>query len=504
MKIFSAEQTRRWDEYSIREAAIRPIDLMERAARACTTWLETHSFSQTTPACCVFCGKGNNGGDGLAIARQLIERGIPATVFILEFGFKGTPDFQENLKRLHQVSSDIHYIQDATHFHSLKKGMLVIDALFGSGLSRPLEGVTEKLVQHINRSGAEIISIDMPSGLPVEGSAKENTVIRATHTLSFQTWKPSFLLADNQACTGEIHILPIGLSPIFYEQEPSAYTLIDSSLIHAIYRPRNAFGHKGSFGHAGLIAGSTGMMGAAVLSATACIRAGAGKLTVYAPKSGYVILQQTIPEAMVSISGQSDFLEGFTPAGKHQALGFGPGIGRRDELAPVVRSVLQTYHQPLVVDADALVLIAHHNLYDQIPARSILTPHPGEFDMLFGKPENDWERLEKATHKAAELNLYIIVKGHYSFIACPDGRRYFNSTGNPGMATAGSGDVLTGILTALLAQGYTPEETAVFGTYLHGLAGDIAAEKNSVEALIAGDIIDALGSAFIQIGHDYQ
>ncbi|MES1217042.1 MAG: NAD(P)H-hydrate dehydratase, partial [Bacteroidota bacterium] len=445
------------------------------------------------------CGKGNNGGDGLAIARLLAQRKFTVRIFILEFGQKGTDDFQTNLARLHEYPEvDIRFIQSEEHFHEFDKEEIIIDALFGSGLNRGLEGLTAKLVTYINNSGCQIISIDIPSGLFVDKSSKGNTVIKADHSLSFQCYKPAFLVAENSNCIGLVHILDIGLHPDYYFSANSKYELVDEAIIGNIYKPRDQFAHKGNFGHALLAVGSYGKIGAAILSARACLRSGVGLLSCHIPKCGYEIIQITVPEAMLLTDFNSSFI---TKIGddltKYDTVGIGPGIGTASETKMFLKDIFTSYKKPLVLDADALNCIAlQKDLLASIPPGSILTPHPKEFGRLFGEAANDFERLDIALQKAKELNVIIALKGHHTFIATPASVGFFNSTGNAGMATAGSGDVLTGVITGLLAQGYNSVDAAILGVYLHGLAGDIAAKKYSHEAMVAGDIVENIGEAF--------
>jgi ADP-dependent NAD(P)H-hydrate dehydratase / NAD(P)H-hydrate epimerase len=500
MKILSAEQIRLWDQYTIEQEPISSIHLMERAAGKCVEWLLQQY--PDAPSFSIFCGKGNNGGDGLAIARMLMQQHYPVTIYILEFGHKGTDDFQTNLARLHQLpKADIHFIQTEEQFHALPKEQIVIDALFGSGLNRNLEGVTAKLVEHINNSGCKIISIDIPSGLFVDHSSRGNIIIKATHTLSFQCYKTAFLVAENQDNIGELHILDIGLHNSFFQSVFTRFELVDDTIIHSIHKPRNRFAHKGNFGHALLVAGSYGKMGAAVLSAKASMRSGAGLLTCHIPKCGYEILQSTVPEAMVMTDINNDLnTKVDDDLTKYESIGIGPGIGIAATTKMMLRELFDSYRIPMVLDADALNIIAtQKDLLQLIPAGSILTPHPKEFERLFGETASDFEKIELALEKAKELNCIIILKGHHTFIATTDGKGFFNSTGNPGMATAGSGDVLTGILTGLLVQGYSSIEAAIFGVYLHGLAGDLAAKEFSMEAMVAEDIVSNLCNAFLAL-----
>ena len=504
MKVLTAEEIRQWDQFTIANEPVSSLDLMERAASKCAEWI-TENY-RDIESVCIFCGKGNNGGDGLVIARLLTEQNISVSVCILEFGHKGTDDFQANLARLHQYTGvEISFIQAVEHFRPLRKDVLVIDALFGTGLSRPLEGVTKELVDYINRSGCDIVSIDVPSGLPTELSAKGATIIHATHTLTFQCYKPAFLFAENETVIGRVHLLDIGLHKDYPGTLENRFELTDDEVISLIYRPRKQFAHKGHFGHALIIAGSYGKIGASVLSAKACLRSGVGLLTCQIPKCGYDILQSSVPEAMVITDFNSSIITKYESSLKaYQAIGTGPGIGTAYETKQFLRELLENAEKPLVLDADALNIMAEEkSLLTKMPHNSILTPHPKEFSRLFGEAANDFERAEVAITKAIELHCIIILKGHFTLVALPSGKAYFNATGNAGMATGGSGDVLTGILTGLLAQGYAPADVAVLGVYLHGLAGDFAADSCSQEAMIATDIIERIGQSFIHLSNLY-
>jgi len=499
MKIFNAGQIREWDAFTIVHEPISSIDLMERAAGKCVDWLKENDFLVNQFV--IYCGKGNNGGDGLAIARMLSQRECRVAVYILEFGHLGTEDFQLNLERLHQYADvQIKFIQTEEQFPSFDKREIIIDALFGSGLNRPLEGVTAKLVEHINHSDCEIISVDVPSGLPVDQPGKGN-VIKAMHTLSFQVYKLAFLMQENASFVGNVHILDIGLHPDFYDSTETNYELIDKEIIASVYKPRNRFAHKGNFGHALMVAGSYGKMGAAVLCNKACLRSGAGLTTCHIPKCGYEIMQTALPEVMVMTDFNSSFVTKIEDdISKFTCIGIGPGIGTASETKNLLLEIFESYKKPVVLDADALNIIStDKNLLKKMPANSILTPHPKEFERLFGKTENNFNGLQSAQQKAKEFNVVIVLKSHHTSIVTPGGRIYFNSTGNAGMAKGGSGDVLTGIITALVCQGYDAIEAAIIGVHLHGLAGDLAAEKYSMESIIAGDITDSIGNAFKQI-----
>jgi NAD(P)H-hydrate epimerase len=375
--------------------------------------------------------------------------------------------------------------------------------LFGSGLNRPLEGVTAKLVEHLNNSGCKIIAIDTPSGLPIDHSPEGEQIIRAHHTLSFQVIKLSFLLPGNAGFIGEVHILDIGLHPDYYNSVETNYELVDKKIISAIYKPRSRFAHKGNFGHTLLVAGSYGKMGAAILCAKACVRSGAGLTTCHTPKCGYAIMQTAVPEAMAMTDLNSSIITKIEEdLSKYNCIGIGPGIGTATETRKLLQEIFEVYKKPVVLDADALNLISSDKkLLKKLPKNSVLTPHPKEFERLFGETKNDFERIQLAQQKAGESGLVIVLKGHHTCIATPDGKIYFNNTGNAGMAKGGSGDVLTGIITALVGQYHDTTKSAILGVYLHGMAADIAAEKYSKEAMIAGDIIENLGEAFMSIDH---
>ena len=444
----------------------------------------------------IFCAKGNNGGDGLAIARMLSENGKKCEVFILEFGKAGTKDFQTNLSRLHGCPVEIHFLQHADFFPEIRAGDVIIDALYGTGLNRPLEELSAELVLHINNSAATKIAIDVPSGLFTDQPANSTAIINANHTLTFQMLKLCFMMPENEQFFGEAHVLDIGLITSFAKSVSSFYRLVSQQKINGIFKPRKSFTHKGTFGHALIIAGAKGKMGAAVLCCSACLRSGVGLVTAAVPESQFAIIQTSLPEAMAFSYDDMDELQW----NKYSTVGIGPGLGTGEQSAKLVHKVLTSFNKPVVIDADALnIIAANRELLKELPPGSILSPHPKEFERLFGKVGNHFERIKKAKFYAKKLFVYIIVKGHHSVLACPDGKVYFNNTGNAGMATGGSGDVLTGLLSGLLAQGYASKESALLGMYLHGLAADIGVESISKEAFIAGDIVANLGKAFLTL-----
>jgi len=500
MKIFPASLIAEIDRYTILNEPISDIDLMERASRSIANYITDQTvFSGEV---FVFCGTGNNGGDGLAVARMLanVESRFSLHVFILNYGngLKNSPSI--NLERLKtQGKSEINFINNENDFPVLNDDILVIDALFGNGLNRPLEGKAALLVRHINNSGALIFSIDVPSGLMGEDNSSINpeNIIRADETLTFQFPKVSFLFPENEKYVGDWQVLDIGLHPGAIKSIASPYFFLEQDDIKEIMRPREKFSHKGTFGHALLISGAYGKMGAAVLSSKACLRSGVGLLTTHIPAKGVSVLQTAIPEAMLSIDESETIFTGASNIRAFSAIGIGPAIGQAVDTQKAFFELIKASGKPMVIDADALnILGMNPNWIEKLPNGSILTPHPKEFERLSGEKSFGFQRLQKALAIAKQNQVFIVLRGAHSAIVCPDGEVYFNSTGNPGMATAGSGDVLTGIILSLLAQGYNSKDAALVGVYVHGLAGDIAATQKGEISLIASDIIENLSNAF--------
>jgi NAD(P)H-hydrate epimerase len=499
VNIYSAEQIKAWDAYTIQHEPITSIDLMERAAQNCVNWILSRGFQKNLFR--IFCGKGNNGGDGLAIARLLFEKQVKSEVYILEFGKLGTQDFQTNLQRLHDLPFPIHFIQSPANFPEISPDDIIIDALFGSGINKPLEGLAKALVLYLNSSPNPIISIDLPSGLFVDRSSLGNTIVVADDTLSFHTYKKAFLVAENDPYTGNIHLLDIDLHPGFFKKNNASHQLVEKKLVKEIFQPRKKFAHKGVYGHALLVGGSFGKIGAIILAASAGLRSGCGLVTTYIPGCGYSIMQATVPEAMVMTDPDASMITMIPEElDKFSCVGVGPGMGTNKQTRDALFQLIKSFSKPLVLDADALNALGEEPQYlEKLPPYSILTPHPKEFERMFGTCTNDFERIDKAVEKAKELQIIIVLKGHHSLIALPDGKSFFNSTGNAGMAKGGTGDVLTGIITALCAQGYAPGHAAILGVYLHGLAGDLAAAALSQEAMTAKDLISFLSAAFLEL-----
>lgn len=497
MKILSAPQLREADEYTIQHEPVASIDLMERAAAKCVAWLVQHIESDTHVH--VYCGPGNNGGDGLAIARMLFENGYKVSVSVISSS-KYSPDFSINEQRFRSVTaSDVNYITDASELESPGSDAVVIDAIFGSGLNKPVEGVFAEAIYRINRSRARVISIDLPSGLFADDNStnKGEGVIRAWRTLTFQSPKLAFMFPGGGSYVGEFVVLDIGLSRDYLAKADSKDHFITKHDVVSLLRPRAKFSHKGSYGHALIIGGSYGKMGAVVLSAEGCIRSGVGLLTVHVPQCGYQVIQSAVPEAMASVDNGDHFITAMPRSGSFSAMGLGPGLGTNDRTKTMLKLLVQDSKVPMVIDADALNILGENKTWISfLKGGTILTPHPKEFERIAGGWTNDEERHQLHRNFAVKYNVYVVLKGAHTAVACPDGNIYFNSTGNPGMATGGSGDVLTGIITGLLAQGYNPRDASVLGVYLHGLAGDLAAAQGSEESLAAGDIAKELGQAF--------
>ncbi len=502
MKILSVQQTRAADAYTVAHEGISSLQLMERAAAAFVRWFVPRFGKQQHPQVSILCGTGNNGGDGLAVGRMLYEAGYSVQIYVVACAGRQSEDFAANLLRL-QAYPDIPAaeIQSAEDLPVFAAEELLIDAILGSGLSRHIDAGSQlgEIVEYINECENLLVAIDIPTGVSTEGRTL-GVAIRAAYTCTFEYPKFSFLFPETYTYVGEFSIEPIGLSKNFIEEAHTLNQYIVETTVRSIFRPRHKFAHKGVFGHALLIMGSYGKMGAAILATKACLRAGVGLVTVHVPTCGYDIMQVAAPEAMVSLDEDAHIFTRVYDIHKYSTIALGCGLSTKNKTRNALCYVLKNISAPVVLDADALNILGQSpDWLDLMPKNSILTPHLKEFERLFGTSENDFERNELQRQKAKEFGVYVILKGANTCIATPQGECYFNSTGNPGMGTAGSGDVLTGILSGLLAQHYSPLEACILGVYLHGLAGDIAAAQKGQEALIASDITDFLGEAFKQI-----
>ncbi|MDR0972973.1 MAG: NAD(P)H-hydrate dehydratase [Prevotellaceae bacterium] len=508
MKIFTNTQVRDLDAYTIEHEPIASIDLMERAAHAIVSYLCAR-YLPNVPFV-VFAGPGNNGGDALAVARLLLEAGYDTKAYLFAPHDKLSPDCRTNMQRLQQASSDCLTVSmNPASFTvpELTDVPIIIDGLFGSGLNRPISGDYALIVRYMNRCDAQVISIDIPSGLMAEDNRSNTpeTIVRANMTLTLQSPKLAFFLAENADYVGDWQILPIGISEEAIRLTKTPYSYIKGiEDLQIKWRVRPKFAHKGMFGHALLIAGSQGMAGASILAARACLRSGIGLLSVRAPLNNLPILQATVPEAMVLSDPNAQVFSTAVDVERYQAIAIGPGLGQAASTSKAVEAQLAICRRPMVIDADALNILASTATLSSVPANSILTPHLKELERLIGTCGSDYERLLRASDCAQKYHLYIVLKGAHTAILSPDGTISFNSTGNPGMATGGSGDVLTGILLALLAQGYTPKEAVRMGVFVHGLAGDIATKRIGLPQLIAGDIIESLPAAWQQLYAEYS
>ena len=498
IKIFPTIQLKELDAYTIENEPVSSIDLMERASRALARAM-SERWSAETPFT-VFAGPGNNGGDALAVSRLLAERGCRVEVYL--FKTKGTlsPDCETNKERLAGVAGiDFHEITTQFVPPVLTAEHVVVDGLFGSGLNKPLSGGFAAVVKYINTSPVTVVAIDVPSGLMGEDNTYniQANIIRADLTLSLQLPKLAFLFAENAPFVGEWQLLDIGLSEEAIEEKEADFALTEHEDVASMLKPRGKFAHKGNFGRALLIAGSQGMAGASVLAARACLRSGVGLLTVHIPFCNNFIVQTSVPEAMTEIDINDVRFSCATDTDDYQAVGIGPGLGKAGDTEAALLEQIESCQTPMVVDADALNLLGEHRSYiGRLPKGSILTPHPKELERLVGKCQNSYERLTKARELARSAGVHILLKGAYSVIIAPSGKCWFNPTGNPGMATGGSGDVLTGVVLALLAQGYDAETAARMAAYVHGLAGDIACKKHGVMGMTAGDIVTCLPPAW--------
>lgn len=502
MKLLTAQQIRDWDKYTIENEPVLSIDLMERASLVFTTEFSKHFPADAYMEIMVFCGPGNNGGDGLAVARLLSDQGYKVFAFLVaEDESRISADCATNLERLKSLGKvDIELVKSKNDLPIIPHHAIVIDALFGTGLNRKPEAFFADVIYAINHSGAKIVSIDVPSGLFTDSqNTEDDAIVQADFTFTFQLPKMSFFFCQNEKYIGEWKVLEIGLLPQYLENLENQRNYLEAFLIKSIYRKRKKCSHKGTYGHALIWAGSYGKMGAALLASRAVLRSGAGLLTAYIPKCGYQIMQTALPEAMCLVDDYDHYNTSFPELDKYAAVGLGPGIGVESDTKHAISLILHAAEKPLVLDADALNCIAQEQWQHFIPKNSILTPHPKEFDRLAGNSKDDFERLEKAKNFAEQHNCIVVLKGAYTSVNLPDGEIYFNTTGNAGMATGGSGDVLTGIITGLMAQDYSPKEAALLGVFLHGLAGDFAAKVKGEYSLIAGDIVDFLPEAFKEI-----
>lgn len=501
MKLFERIQIGKWDQATLHRESLLGIQLMERAATALVVYLLKHYPHQKFQ---IFCGNGNNGGDGLAIARLLHFQKIEVKIFLMNLGTT-SPDFQLNLETLNTLNIPIlslEYLEGA----DLGEEGVIVDALLGTGARYPLPEILMKWIPILNSSGLPIISLDMPSGIPTDLFPEPVSYpifgIKAFETLFLEIPKLPSFLPEVGEFFGKWNLIPLGLDPQYYHSERSPWYYTQENEALKIFKTRNKFAYKGDFGHSLIIAGSYGKAGAALLCTQACIASGSGLVSTLSPEINAPILQIGSPESMFLPGGGEKILDRVPkfPEKRYNSIGLGPGIGMDLETRECILHFIKNTRLPLVLDADALNILASDSTWkDFITPGSILTPHVGEFNRLTqGEAKNPYQRLKLALDLASSLKIVVILKGANTAVVLPNKEVHFNSTGNPGMATGGSGDVLTGILTGLLAQGYTSEETAILGVYIHGRSGDLGALDQGQNALKAGDLCKYLGPAFLE------
>ncbi|MCQ2283622.1 MAG: NAD(P)H-hydrate dehydratase [Bacteroidales bacterium] len=502
----TVEETRKCEQHTMEHEPIPSIQLMERAGCACAEHVLSIMRGMDWPSLFVFCGTGNNGGDGLVIARKLqahcSEHGFDITVVVCQSTQPHySPEMEANLNLWKELLSSPHtnlLFWPLENPIEIPDDSLIVDAIFGIGLNKPAIGAHKEAIEAINKANAYTIAIDVPSGLFCDQhTPMQNAIVMADTTLAIQYPKLAFMMGEAFAAYGDVRIIDIQMFPP--RDLCGQHYLITRELVSRMLRDVHPYSNKGTFGHGLLIAGSGNMPGAAIMSATAAMRGGIGKLTVHTTENVIQILPAVLPEAILSKDENPDSVSriDWEKLSAINALAIGPGLGTSAQATNLIKDVLDSIQSPIILDADALNMLANHKTWIAfLPPNSILTPHPKEFERLTGVAENDFDRAEKARHFAMQYGVVLILKGHHTIVNLPDGTQYFNLTGNVGMATAGSGDVLTGLLLALKAQGYSSAEAAIIGVHIHGLAGDLYSETQSYRSLIASDISANFGKAF--------
>jgi len=501
MIILNEKQIRAWDQYTIAHG-IPSLQLMEQAASAVVDRIDL-LMGEEDQEVLILCGNGNNGADGLAIARLLVEMDYIVDVYVNLEG-EHSEEWKANYGRLVDLDPEQLEIHTAWNPNAieLSPSGTIIDCMFGTGLSRPLEGPWKTIANWVNEQSNLTVAVDMPSGLYVD-KAPGGEVVYADLVFAFQCQRLAFMMPESEPYIGNVMICNIGLIDSFLlEHDIRTFELTDYYLVPFL-NERNRFSHKGDYGHGFMIAGSLGKGGAAILASAAAMRSGLGLLTTHVPEKLYAILQTAIPEAMISIDENQNHFTGCMLPEKISAIGIGPGLGLNMETIAGFEKLLADYgHLPMVIDADALnILSVRRDLFDKLSPGTIITPHPGEFDRLFGEQEDQYARFATAVREAQDRKINIILKGGVTIICQSNGVSFFNTKGNPGMATAGSGDVLTGVVLGLLCQGYSPDYAALLGVFIHATAGDLAADDQGLEGLIASDIVEYLGDAFDELRH---
>lgn len=491
LPLLLASQIREADAYTIAHEPIASIDLMERASKAFVGWFVNH-FPDRNKSIAIYCGTGNNGGDGVAIARMLYDHGYEAlSVKIARFSSRSTDEFDKNLARLKRLDIPLTEIENRDDLPEENSG-IIIDALLGTGLNKPLEGDYEKLVKYLNSIECTMVAVDIPTGFFADGEIDPDaTILKAGLLITFQQPKINFLLPESGSYVGCLEVVNIGLNEKFIRSLNSPYQLVEEKDIRAKLKQRHRFSNKGTYGHALIIAGQPETMGAALLSSSACAYTGAGLTTACIPESGLTALNSHQPEVMAIVRKGNTLPD--IDWTKFTTIAIGPGLGKDANALKLFTAVLKNFNNPMVIDADAINMLAsNQGLWEYVPKGSVLTPHVKEFDRLFGEHKNWWQRMQTAKQKAKEHGVYIVLKNDYTITITPDEKFYFNSTSNAAMATGGMGDVLTGIIGALLAQKYTPEDACIIGNYIHGKAGDELALPNRMYVVLPGRLMTQL------------
>lgn len=502
LPILTDQQVRTVERSMVAAGAVRSIDLMERAGAAVARRileLEGHGAFGSAPLYVVFVGMGNNGGDGLVVARLLHKSGRSVRVILVQHRPTSSGDRAMCLDRATLAGVPLEAMHAVEDLPFIAANEVLIDAILGTGADRPLEGSLLQLVDRLQDLPNRVVSIDRPTGTTIGPmSTTKNKCLRAQHTIVFQVPRPYLFHPGIGEAAGAWYVEPVGLDRVLLAQERPYAQWLEVEDIRAMVHPVRRFSHKGDRGHALLIAGSTGMHGAAVLATGGCARSGVGLFTVHAPMEALQALGTCWPDAMTCPDHGPASLRSWVDGNRATALGIGPGLGATERADTLLNEVIACWNGPLVLDADALNGLARHpDWLRRLPPITILTPHPKEMDRLLGMSSPDPEaRFQRTRSFAHEHRCHVLLKGAFSVICTPDGEAIFNSTGNAGMAKGGTGDVLTGLLTGLLAQGYTAREASLLGCYLHGSAGDLAAQRLGTEAMRASDLVTDLPSAW--------
>ncbi len=513
MKLVTSAQMRKIDREAIDNRSIPGEWLMENAGRGIATGIlqkliRTPSEATVT----IFCGKGNNGGDGYVVARHLYEAGVNVTVYFLGPLDKLSPDARLNFDRAAGLGVTLYEIKSSDDLPKDLSCDLIIDAVFGTGFSGAPKGLSAEIIEFINSQDTEIVAVDAPSGLNVDNGQFEGAVVRADYTFTMALPKYGLYLSPGRELAGGVQVVPIGVPNDVVESFDLENELITPEIVAACLPTRKPDGHKGDFGRLFVLAGSTGMTGAAAMAGLSALRAGCGLVKIGCPKSVQPVLATKLTEVMThpfpDVGGRGMFaLRGLGEVRKfvaeNDAVVIGPGIGTHHETFELIRRLVSKLDKPAIIDADGLnALAGHTDVLKGCSVMPILTPHPGEFRRLTDRvtPEDIQERADMVRSVAADFNVILVLKGSPTLVSAPGGNCYLNPTGNNGMATAGSGDVLSGIIGSFLAQGMDPFDASVAGVYVHGLAGDYATHMLTERAMIAGDMIDNLPDVFELLG----